>query len=78
MGCIWNKQKKIPIVTKAPIVTVWVSAYKRRISSIAIWLKNLLCFNIKVNKSVYTASRTYQFCWQYAIILVWKMWSGVK
>ena len=26
----------------------------------------------KVNKSVYIASRTYRFCWQYAIMLVWK------
>ena len=27
---------------------------------------------IKVNKSVYIPSRTYQFCWQYTIILVRK------
>ena len=26
-------------------------------------------FNFKVNKSVYIASPTYQFYWQYAIIL---------
>ena len=32
---------------------------------------------VKMNKSVYVASRTYQFCWQYAIILVWKIWSDV-
>ena len=32
-----------------------------------------LIFNtLKVNKSVHIASRTYRFCWQYAIILVWK------
>ena len=30
------------------------------------------------NKSVYIASRTYQSCWQYAIILAWKTWSSVK
>ena len=29
---------------------------------------------IKVHKSVYIASRTYQFFWQYAIILAWKTW----
>ena len=29
-----------------------------------------------VNMSVYIASRTYRFCWQYATILVWKMWSS--
>ena len=33
---------------------------------------------IKVNKSVYIASRTYRFCWQYAIMLVWKTWSSVN
>ena len=27
---------------------------------------------IKVSKSVYIAKHTYQFCWQYAKILVWK------
>ena len=31
---------------------------------------------LKVNKSVYIASHTYGFCWQYAIILIWKMWSS--
>ena len=31
----------------------------------------------KVNKSVHIASRTYRFCWQYAIILVWKTWSSL-
>ena len=30
----------------------------------------------KVNKSVYSASRTYRFCWQHAIIVVWKTWSN--
>ena len=30
----------------------------------------------KANGSVYTVSRTYQFCWLYAILLVWKRWSG--
>ena len=29
---------------------------------------------LKVNKSVYIASRTYRFCGQYEIILVWKKW----
>ena len=29
---------------------------------------------LKVNKLVYIASRTYRFCWQYEIILVWKRW----
>ena len=33
-------------------------------------------FVFKENKSVYTASRTYRFCWQYTIILVWKTWSS--
>ena len=33
---------------------------------------------LKVNKSVYIASRTYRFCWQYAIILEWKTWSSVN
>ena len=28
----------------------------------------------KVNKSEYIACPIYQFCWQYAIILVWKTW----
>lgn len=28
----------------------------------------------KVNKLVYMASHTYQFCWQRAIILIWKPW----
>ena len=27
---------------------------------------------IKGNKSVYIANHTYRFCWQYAIMLVWK------
>ena len=30
----------------------------------------------KANGSVYIVSRTYQFCWLYAILLVWKRWSG--
>ena len=30
----------------------------------------------KANESVYIVSRTYQFCWLYAILLVWKRWSG--
>ena len=29
-----------------------------------------------MNKSGYIASQTYQFCWQYEIILIWKMWSS--
>ena len=37
----------------------------------------LLYFQVfKVNGSVYISSRIYQFCWQYAIILVWKTWSS--
>ena len=32
----------------------------------------------KVNRSVYTASRTYRFCWQYAIMLAWKAWSSLN
>ena len=31
---------------------------------------------IKVNKAVYIAKRTYQFCWQFATILIWKTWSS--
>ena len=31
---------------------------------------------VKVNKSVYIASHTYWFWWQYAIISVWKTWSS--
>ena len=30
-----------------------------------------------MNESVYIASHTYQLCWQYAILLVWKTWSSV-
>ena len=32
----------------------------------------------KRNKSVYIANHTYWFCWQYAIMLVWKTWLDVK
>ena len=35
-------------------------------------------FLLKVNRSVYMTSCTYRFCWQHAIILVWKTWSRVK
>ena len=38
----------------------------------------LFCLLIKGNKSVYIANRTYRFCWQYAVILVWKTWSVFK
>ena len=31
----------------------------------------------KVNKSVYIANCRYRFCWNYAIMLPWKMWSSV-
>ena len=40
--------------------------------------KNVTENTLKVNMLVYIASRTYQFCWQYAIMLVWKTWSSVK
>ena len=39
---------------------------------------NIINERVKVNKSVYITSGTYRFCWQYAIIFVWKTWSNVK
>ena len=35
-----------------------------------------LFLKLKVNKSVYIASHTDQFCWDYAITSVWKTRSG--
>ena len=37
----------------------------------------IMTLKLKVNKSVYIASRTYRFCWQYAIILAWKTSSSL-
>ena len=56
--------------TKLPVK---FSDHGPSLNTVAYWTK--FCW-LKVNGSVYTANRTYWFCWQYAIILVWKTWSN--
>ena len=62
-GMIWHVQQN---VVKCLIIPL------PRFSCI-YWL-----IHFKVNKSVHIANHTYQFCWQYAIMLVWVMWLSVK
>ena len=55
------------------IVKIW-EQIKFWIIIIIIIIIILRLLWLKVNKSVYIANRTYQFCWQYAILLAWKAW----
>ena len=64
------------------ISLIWISlicikSFLNKLYTPKVIVKNVPKRNafVKVNKSVYLASRTYRFCWQYAIIVVWETWS---